>query len=131
MGAGASASIDVADVACKEITRQGSQALIMKKRQYPKHVRHLYKQRCIQKTADGTVHIAEPGTEPTVMVPWPKAESTSMVPYPEDETHILEVDELEEVPAVEEEDCSTSAPNSPRSELSSVVEILDIPDLLD
>lgn len=146
MGAGASAGMDVPSASgcagiaaprhCGGISPLGHGSppgIIMKKRQYPKHARHLYKKPCVQSTADGTVHVAAPDTESTVMVPWPQVESISLVPWPQDETHILEVNDSEDIPInmVEEEDCSTSAPNSPRSDLSSVVEILDIPDLLD
>lgn len=134
MGAGASATTGAgvcAGTGCKEHVRIAPPGVIVQKRRYPRHVRHLYKQRYAQKLLKESMNVPEPNTEAAVMLPYPDPDSTVvMVPWPPGERPVLAVNDSEEVPIVEEEDVSTSAPTSPRSELSSVVEVLDATDLL-
>lgn len=115
MGAGASAA--TSSVSSSQASgRISPPGAILKKSHYPKHVRHLHKHHRFQKALDPAIR--GPDTESTVMVPWPVLD-----------TPFLEVNHAENLEVVDE-DCSTSAPSSPRSTPSSVVEVLDCPDML-
>lgn len=120
MGAGAvaaSGSVEAQRIPSPQrIPLPSSPGMIIKKRQYPKHARHLHR----QQKAQCSLSVSAPETDSEVMIPWP-----------ERRTPMLDVNDSDESLEIEEEaDCSTSAPSSPRSELSSVVEVLEFPDLL-